>query len=66
MKVLVVIHEFADYVKGQVIKAEDEIKKLLGSHPGHVVAADHPAEGETPAAEPAPEAEAAPAEPASD
>ena len=61
MKVLVVMREFADYAKGAVIKAEDEIKKILGSHhAAHVEVADHPAEEPAPAtepvAEPAPEA----------
>ncbi len=29
MKVLVVVHEFADYVKGEVIKAEKESRRFL-------------------------------------
>ena len=46
MKVLQVVHEFADYVKGAFITAEDEIKKVLGSHPQHVNAVELPADHE--------------------
>jgi hypothetical protein len=28
---LTVIHDFADYVRGEVIKAEEEIEAILGS-----------------------------------
>ena len=31
---LTVVHDFADYVRGQVIKAEEEIKAILES-PNH-------------------------------
>lgn len=42
MRVLVITQVFGDYPVGYVITNSDEQAKVMESHPGHVVAAEHP------------------------